>query len=229
MYGSKTTRVRKTKQKAKPKKKYNTAYTAPSSLSRVSGTGFPDRVMTKLKYVDTIVLQASSGPTQYVFRGNSCFDPDQTGTGHQPMFYDQWIAVYERYRVLGSSIKVQVTNGANDTAILVILPTSAVPVFTSYTTMLEQRKSSTTRIVPPQQFIPMSQTRYSSTQQATGAVRTEVYDQDYSGLYNANPTNIWYWVLYGQAVSLTQPLDLVVIVELIYYVEFFDRQNIAQS
>lgn len=227
MYGSKTKRVVSKKKRA-PKVKPS-RYTQPATINRVRGTGFPDRITTKLKYCDTISLAAGTGPAQYVIRGNSCFDPNSTGGGHQPLFFDQWIAVYEKYRVIGSSIVVHAMNRAAETALLIVLPTSSVPVFSTYTAMLEQKKASVLKLLPPQQYIPSSTKRYSSTIAATGATRTELYDDTYAAVFSANPVNLWYWILYGQALDLVSALDIVFAIEVTYYVEFFDRQNVAQS
>ena len=38
---------------------------------------------------------------------NSLFDPDQTGTGHQPYYFDQFAALYNRYTVLGSKLTAE--------------------------------------------------------------------------------------------------------------------------
>lgn len=69
--------------------------------------GFPDRLKTRLQYCDVVQLAASAGtPALYQFRMNGLYDPDYTGTGHQPQWFDQLSAVYQTYRVLGSKITV---------------------------------------------------------------------------------------------------------------------------
>jgi hypothetical protein len=45
-----------------------------------------------------------------VFRANSIFDPDLTGTGLQPRFFDQMTPVYNRYRVKSLSWHVEFAN-----------------------------------------------------------------------------------------------------------------------
>lgn len=67
--------------------------------------GFPDRLKTKLNYCDVVQLTATAGsPGIWQFRLNSCYDPDYTGTGHKPKWFDQLSAVYWYYKVLGSKI-----------------------------------------------------------------------------------------------------------------------------
>lgn len=50
------------------------------------------------------------------FRLNSLFDPDFTGTGAQPTTFDQWSALYDRYRVLACEADISVV-GANGNAL----------------------------------------------------------------------------------------------------------------
>ena len=65
------------------------------------------KLMVKLRYVDTITIAvASAAINNHVFRANSIFDPDLTSTGHQPLLHDLYSTLYERYRVVSSTIKV---------------------------------------------------------------------------------------------------------------------------
>lgn len=79
-------------------------------------SGFPKKLTVKLAYVDSITIDPPGGPDgfgTYVFRANSCFDPDFTGTGHQPMMFDTYMALYDHYQVKWSSIKVTNTPTAS--------------------------------------------------------------------------------------------------------------------
>ena len=70
-------------------------------------------VTTKLVYTDTILLSSTGSVAfnTHTFRANSVFDPDWTGAGHQPTRFDQLAALYQRYEVLKSKIRVQFTTG----------------------------------------------------------------------------------------------------------------------
>lgn len=69
-------------------------------------TGFPNQVKVRLKYVDTILLTSNVGaPSSHTFRMNSLFDPDLTGTGHQPYGFDQWSPLYTTYTVVGAKLR----------------------------------------------------------------------------------------------------------------------------
>jgi len=89
-----------------PAKKRRTTKKKKSLWTRVPRSPFPDRAITKLKYVDTISLNATSLiDARYFYRCNSLFDPDFTGTGHQPMGFDQYAALYNHYHVHSAYIE----------------------------------------------------------------------------------------------------------------------------
>lgn len=50
-----------------------------------------------------------------LFRLNSLFDPDQSGVGHQPYFYDQLTGIYSRYKVLRCRVNLWVQNPTDKT------------------------------------------------------------------------------------------------------------------
>lgn len=70
-------------------------------------SGFPLNKIVRMRYVQTIVPDISADG-HYAFRANGIYDPDFTGTGHQPMGYDQWNQFYKRYIVIGSRCRVNV-------------------------------------------------------------------------------------------------------------------------
>lgn len=68
---------------------------------------FPQTKTVALRYVQTFALNGGAGATAVqVFRGNSVNDPDYTGAGHQPMFSDNYAAIYGSYRVNYATIKL---------------------------------------------------------------------------------------------------------------------------
>lgn len=77
------------------------------SLSFASG--FPQRIRMAHRYCETISVTPGAGAvSHYLFSCNGMFDPNITGTGHQPLFFDQMTAIYDHYTVLRSKIALQV-------------------------------------------------------------------------------------------------------------------------
>lgn len=84
----------------------------PAQLSRQLATvdfggGFPKRARMRHKYAETVLLTSTTGAiSNYLFRCNGMFDPNFTGTGHQPMYFDQMGNIWNYYIVLSSKISV---------------------------------------------------------------------------------------------------------------------------
>jgi len=69
---------------------------------------FPTQKTVLMRYASNFILDATIGtPGSYIFRCASIYDPDFSGTGHQPYGHDQWQAVYNHYEVLSSKITVR--------------------------------------------------------------------------------------------------------------------------
>lgn len=74
--------------------------------------GFPKERSVTLKYVDTCVLDVGIAGViaKHVYSANNIYDPDVTGTGHQPMMHDLWASLYNHYVVSGSKISVKIVS-----------------------------------------------------------------------------------------------------------------------
>lgn len=71
------------------------------------GTIFPDRIIVPMRYTTTISFTSTLGvPAGNLFSGNSVYDPNQTGVGHQAYGFDQLSAYYFNYLVTHSSCSV---------------------------------------------------------------------------------------------------------------------------
>jgi hypothetical protein len=72
--------------------------------------GFPDKFVTTLKYSQMINFTGSASPSSQVFCINSAYDPDASGTGHQPSYFDKISAVYAKYFVSEACLDVIISN-----------------------------------------------------------------------------------------------------------------------
>jgi len=74
--------------------------------ANVQGTLVPDRTYVTLKYNEDLAIGVPAGGlmTNYLYRCNSIFDPNQTGTGHQPLGHDQYANFYKKYVVIGATL-----------------------------------------------------------------------------------------------------------------------------
>jgi hypothetical protein len=66
---------------------------------------------------EELSFSSSSGiPTEYFFSANGCFDPNISGSGHQPIGFDQMMLFYNTYTVISSKISLEILN-SNNTAL----------------------------------------------------------------------------------------------------------------
>jgi hypothetical protein len=81
---------------------------SPAATPRsIPNQPFPPAFQTTLTYVETVTSPSTiaGAASVYLFRANSCYDPNYTGAGHQPLGFDQWMAFYNHYTVVSSSIE----------------------------------------------------------------------------------------------------------------------------
>lgn len=75
---------------------------------RIGRQPVPQQFFNTLTYVENLSRTVTGGVTaNYQFSCNGMFDPNQTGTGHQPQYFDIFAAMYDHYTVLRSRFKVE--------------------------------------------------------------------------------------------------------------------------
>lgn len=65
-----------------------------------------DKNYARLRYVDTVAINSGVTIAEHRFSANGLFDPDETGTGHQPLLFDEYALLYNSYNVVSSRIKI---------------------------------------------------------------------------------------------------------------------------
>lgn len=213
------------------------AYTTTSILKGPSG--FPDRIKVKLTYYDqyqfTITL-GLGGLQQW--RGNSCFDPDLTSTGHQPTAFQQWASFYGKYRVYASALRiVGVTPGDSDmvgsssTGITIItLPSIDATTSLNFVDLAQEPYA---KVRTSTYYTPIREmTNYISTSKMFGQDLKSIASEDnYAALTSANPVDVWYWKMYvlPSSTLTTNTYYYAIDAKLDYYVEFFGRNTLQTS
>lgn len=80
--------------------------------------GLPREFRTTLVYHDSFGVTGAL--TGQAFNMNSLFDPDNTGVGHQPMYFDQLMVLYNHYKVVKSKLSVVATSTVATPSIAVL-------------------------------------------------------------------------------------------------------------
>lgn len=102
-------------------------------------SAFNLRHKARLRYADVVTI-GTFGVTAvgWVFSANGLYDPDITGTGHQPLGFDQLMTFFNHYTVTQSWINVTFLNSATNTPCMVALSVQrASSPLSSYQRVLE--------------------------------------------------------------------------------------------
>lgn len=177
-------------------------YVPPINSYRITSKlmGQPKRKLIKFRYAQEFTLAAAAGSTtSQIMRANSLYDPDYSGTGHQPLGYDQWSVFYDHYVVIGCKIKVTFDASAesgnslplscglvlDDNASLSTASTSALTEAnnskTKHFNSLDRTITSITAAVAPHKFLGRSK---------------PLSDPELKAAFNANPVEQCYWVIW---------------------------------
>ncbi len=194
-------------------------------------TGFPDQTRVKLVYEDIYTLTTVSNPySTYTWRGNSVFDPDSSGGGHQPRYFDTYASVYNKYKVYNSSIMIEMINGSPQSgALFSIVPMTSVVSGTTWPYVSELPRAKTSEIMPVSSRYPFNLSHKATTTEINGLRPGQINDEDYGSAVTTNPTQIWYWNLYVQSIDNLATIGVSFRVRLVYDTLFYDRPDIAIS
>lgn len=90
------------------KKTKTVARTVPRVLNNFQGA-FPKQFRNTVRYESELlsVVLNGSGLGSYVVSCNGLYDPNVSGTGHQPLYFDQLTSIYNHYCVLKSKCSFQ--------------------------------------------------------------------------------------------------------------------------
>lgn len=88
------------------------------------------RINGQLYYENALTITGTAGVlSKYVFSANGAYDPNITGTGHQPMGFDTMIGIYEHAVVLRSCVRVMFmsTTASTSRCAITLLPDTTTP------------------------------------------------------------------------------------------------------
>uniref|UniRef100_UPI004047EBBF hypothetical protein n=1 Tax=Aliarcobacter sp. TaxID=2321116 RepID=UPI004047EBBF len=206
--------------------------------SNIQGTLIPDRTYVTLKYNEdlSIVVPPGGIMANYLFRCNSIFDPNYTGTGHQPLGHDQYANFYKKYVVMGATI----------TATFKALDNSELtnPDGSNYTVGITTIQAPAGVIVVPSDFQENNRTTYSNVcaQSPYTMVSKNFNSSEFFGLtkildnekygadFGANPEQVAYWQLgIYQPSAPTTSGRMYVNVAIKYTLALRERVNVGGS
>lgn len=210
----------------KTKKSSGKPQASSVSTFNPSRTPWATRAVTQIQYTDEFDINLTNGVlSTYVFNANGLYDPDQTGGGHQPLGFDQYAVMYNRYRVLKVGYNVNfgtiASTGAAVRATVAHNNGSTIPARPAIFELANSRQGV---IGPYGQALNLKGTFDLTRLNASPSVYR--VDDRYSALVSGNPTEVMYIIL-GLFPNVTASCRVTV--KFIYHVEFYDIETPGSS
>jgi len=181
-----------------------------------------------MKYVQQVSLDPSAGLVNNSFNANSLYDPDQTGTGHQPNGYDTLSALYSRYLVESSVIDVKYFPQGPTTSVPlafgVNLYDGSSPYPSGAIAMLEQSNGKyviSCKNAANGVAVPHVKTKFDA-RKWFGIKDLDDNRENIGALTNSNPTRRCYFQVWCGPTDESTDVDAVLaVVEIFYTVQFY--------
>lgn len=188
------------------------------------------RYICKMKYAE--VVGASTGGSSYGayrFNLNSIFDPNQSGTGHQPYGHDTLQTLYNRYRVISCRYRISAISSDSANLQVAVIPTNETISPTSISEVREnprakyalQANGSPLKIISGNVSIPS----------LVGRTKTQyMADDRYQAQFGGSPSELAFLSMYaGPTSEASTTATIYFNVQLEYTVECFDIKHLNQS
>lgn len=194
-----------------------------------AGLGFPLKMLMTHKYFETFDVMNTVGSTGvYQFRANSMFDPNFTGTGHQPYLFDQMAAVYNHFFVISSKITITVSHNAttNTAASACVYLNDDTTVTPTYYGLFEQSKCRFTTL-PLGNVDPHKLTCTYSARKIFGPSTLANISLKGNAAADCSESSVFSLCIFPQNVSSTQSYNCTALIE--YVAEWVELKDVGQS
>jgi len=198
--------------------------------------GLPEELKTVLRYVDTYTLTSSTqAVAKQSMRLNSLHDPDSTGVGHQPLYYDQLSSIYGRYVVLCSTMTA--TFSALPSAIATAQPSGPMlcgvysddngTISTTVSTLMEANTGKSTFLCNQNggNNVKVFKINYDPDRDLGVSADDDTVGADVGN----NPSKVWFGSAWLAESGLSTASSCNVKIEIDFYVKFSKQADVAQS
>jgi len=197
-------------------------------LAKFTGFGFPLKLQVRHKYVEQngIGTSAGAGLGTYQFRANGMYDPNHTGTGHQPLYFDQVNAVYDHFTVLRSYLKLTLTTVSAQPQRVAVFLNDDTTVTPSSMYNIEEQSSCKKCIVSNAQSAQVLYLAFDAQKTFGGNVLS---NDNLQGSGSADPVEQTIFTIAAQAVDATQATDVMFVAEIVYTAIWDELKDIPSS
>lgn len=190
----------------------------------IRNSPLPLRLQNTLRYVEEVQVGIDGGGFgHYIWSCNGMYDPNITGVGHQPLYFDQMTPLYNHYKVMSSKIRVSAvrTAAAGDVNLALFIDDDAAINATNVWTCSERPGAVTWHGYPSSGLIPSRTLTWDAKKYFGGDITDNI---NFQGDASNNPAEQSYFVV---AIEAQSTVNLFVEIE--YTAVWTELKSIATS
>jgi hypothetical protein len=227
--------------KAKPRKdtsSHSRGRLVLSMVGRAFGNPIPMSADLVFRYSDRFTIDpgASGAAAVHFFSANGMYDPDITGTGHQPLGFDQWLPTfYNHYCVYKSLINVTYFSqnggavGSNVVFLGISDDTTTSTVFNTYVENPSYKHSFMSALGGGHDIVTLSH-GCNLPKQFGMDLNSYLASDNKRGTPLSNPSEQSYYVVGAAAPNASSNSDVIAcFVEMIFHARLTERAEIPAS
>jgi len=205
-----------------------------------NGQPFPREMNTTFTYATSVVLVSTAGAVNsQLFSSNSLYDPDVTGAGSQPRFFDTLVganataAPYNNYRVHSSKITVEAMTttdsvGARGFMGLGFFSSAGTPASTIQE--MRERRDYKTKFMGiytgSRELVRMSSKK---ANKYLWGIKDMKDDDETAAAYNANPIKAGRWAISYGTFDVATTATIRLLVKITYYCTLQTMNDVTDS
>jgi hypothetical protein len=213
--------VKRIKASTKPARK---RFTRIPAQVRFGQQALPPQLFNTLKYFSSQSISVASGASTQLYSCNGLYDPDISFGGHQPLYFDQLMTLYDHYTVLRSRIKIMISSETTLTTTCSCYVDDDTTV--SGATVYPERPGAVWETANLENKTVSLYQRWSANR--TFGPGTQA-DPTMQGDANGNPTEQQYYVIRTETSTLTETALLTIAVCIEYDTVFDELKTVALS
>lgn len=212
------------KRKRTYKRKYKSKRNAPMAATYIRGRDWISNMLyNRMEYMEQIFFSSVSSPATYIFRGNSIYDPNQTGTGGQPFGFAELAAIYSAYECPSSFIRAEFINNTAVPMFISVVPVLATTDVITYNSTAARPGGKSKYCTSNNDKQHTILTNSNSTWKMLGRPQA---DGDVRAQITANPSAQWYWNITITSADFASAISGVLNIKLIYRTRWTNRKVI---
>jgi len=199
---------------------------------RTNRFGFPDQMTSTLRYSQYFFQNSASGAmTVTPIHANSMYDPYQPAGGHQPMYYDNLMLIYNHWVVLKATMKITwvgTTTSEVPCVVGVYVNDDATTVPSGYTAACEQ--SSARFSIMPSSATDLPVTIYAPPYDAVKTFGPNpMGNSALRGAAGSNPTETNFWSVFMAVIDGSSTASAYCKIDVTYTAVFFELKDQAEN